>query len=625
MKYNGLTELGRKYLAKIQANREPVKFVKIKFGNGTLQEHENPADFTDVKNIKVEKSILELKQSDDAVKLTTQIDNVGLDEGYYPRETGIYVLDDDREILYYYINDGTEVSYLPPEASGPVRFDISINLIATSDTAITVRNDGKDLYITKEYLEKELAKKENTIEKKSGFNLEKTDSYEEDDTNKVATGRALKSLYDWIRNKLATFTLSWDRITNKPNLTTTENLTQLLKGKENTFAKNSGFNKEKTSEYKTEKSSEKLFTQEGAYNLNKEKASLTGATFTGRVTMNFSQPYLEFYDTRSGGSSGYVGFGTNEKILQLINRYSDGQLQLKGGNRVDVFSDIKIRKDGDKVIDFSNEDATQSIGGIHANNTKLHLRLGNKYFGISSDAIRTPTRYTTGETDADTIIPTSHEELLILRVESSSHATTNFPVKEAGLLICYCAYNSHIYQKYMTADTGVTYTRVRYANSWRPWKRLVTEDESEKYSAFYLTSDESGLYSSGDTPIRFFDGTLNNDLGFVYSSADKSLKCTRRGLYKIHLKVYVNTNMQGNTQSDSCCVCKLKQNSKTLSYFEATDHRNCFGCTLITRMSANDKLTFTSYKSSYTTVNDITFCGNQDGSLNNIYIERLGD
>lgn len=170
MKYNGLTELGRKYLAKIQANREPVKFVKIKFGNGTLQEHENPADFTDVKNIKVEKSILELKQSDDAVKLTTQIDNVGLDEGYYPRETGIYVLDDDREILYYYINDGTEVSYLPPEASGPVRFDISINLIATSDTAITVRNDGKDLYITKEYLDsRHLSKQE--IENLLGFNV----------------------------------------------------------------------------------------------------------------------------------------------------------------------------------------------------------------------------------------------------------------------------------------------------------------------------------------------------------------------------------------------------------------------------------------------------------------------
>lgn len=240
MKYNGLTELGRKYLAKIQANREPVKFVKIKFGNGTLQEHENPADFTDVKNIKVEKSILELKQSDDAVKLTTQIDNVGLDEGYYPRETGIYVLDDDREILYYYINDGTEVSYLPPEASGPARFDISINLIATSDTAITVRNDGKDLYITKEYLEKELAKKEDTIEKKSGFNLEKTDSYEEDNSNKLGTAKALYKLYNWVKD---TFTVPWSRITEKPNLTSTEDLNRLLSHKEDTFVKNTGFNK----------------------------------------------------------------------------------------------------------------------------------------------------------------------------------------------------------------------------------------------------------------------------------------------------------------------------------------------------------------------------------------------
>lgn len=80
-------------------------------------------------------------------------------------------------------------------------------------------------------LKREIDGKEPAFSKKSGFNLNKTDSYEEDDTNKVGTARALKRLYDWIRNKLANLTLSWDRITNKPNLMTSENVQTLLKNK----------------------------------------------------------------------------------------------------------------------------------------------------------------------------------------------------------------------------------------------------------------------------------------------------------------------------------------------------------------------------------------------------------
>ncbi|MBR8701170.1 hypothetical protein IX289_000073 [Fusobacterium sp. DD1] len=170
MKFNGLTKVGREYLAKVTANKTPITFAKIKFGNGNLDEKDNPMTFTDIKSIKAEKSILKIEQHDDAVKIITQLDNVKLEQGYYPRETGIYVSDGDSEILYYYINDGEETSYLPPESNGPVRFDIAVNLIATSESVLTVRNDGKDLYITKDYFDNELNKKENVIEKKSAFN-----------------------------------------------------------------------------------------------------------------------------------------------------------------------------------------------------------------------------------------------------------------------------------------------------------------------------------------------------------------------------------------------------------------------------------------------------------------------
>ena len=159
MKFSGLTKKGRLYLAKIQANGEPIQFTKIKFGDGKLSEHENPADLADIKNIKVEKSILDKEQKEDAVILTTIIDNIGLVEGYFPRETGIYVQDAGKEILYFYMNDGDETSWLPAEVDGPHRMEMKINLISSNTGSVLVNNDGKDLYITKDYLENNYTKK----------------------------------------------------------------------------------------------------------------------------------------------------------------------------------------------------------------------------------------------------------------------------------------------------------------------------------------------------------------------------------------------------------------------------------------------------------------------------------
>ena len=153
MKFSGLTKKGRAYLAKCQSSSTPIQFTKMKFGDGKLIDNENPADFLDIKNIKVEKSILSKEQKGDAVVLTTVIDNVSLEEGYFPRETGIYVLDEGVEVLYFYMNDGDETSWIPPEVDGPHRMEVKINLISSNTGSVVVHNDGKDLYITKEYLE----------------------------------------------------------------------------------------------------------------------------------------------------------------------------------------------------------------------------------------------------------------------------------------------------------------------------------------------------------------------------------------------------------------------------------------------------------------------------------------
>lgn len=153
MKFNGITKKGREYLAKIQAENNPVNFSKIKIGDGRLDIYDNPAELERLINQKVEKGILTLNQEHDTVILTTNIDNVSLRTGYYPREIGVFVNDNGQEIMYYYMNDGDETSWIPPETDGPFKIELKLNLIASNAQSIIVQGSGKELYITKEFLE----------------------------------------------------------------------------------------------------------------------------------------------------------------------------------------------------------------------------------------------------------------------------------------------------------------------------------------------------------------------------------------------------------------------------------------------------------------------------------------
>ena len=157
-KFNGITKKGREYLAKVQAENLPIQFSKIKIGDGRLDDYDDPTELTALRNLKVELGILSKTQEAETVTLITNIDNVSLAQGYYPREIGVFVRDGDREILYYYMNDGDETSWVPPESDGPFKIGLKINLIVSNAQSIVVQNSGKDLYITKEYLEENYTK-----------------------------------------------------------------------------------------------------------------------------------------------------------------------------------------------------------------------------------------------------------------------------------------------------------------------------------------------------------------------------------------------------------------------------------------------------------------------------------
>lgn len=157
--YEGLTRKGAEYLAKCQAKSLPITFAKVKIGNGILLEDEDPTELLDIKSIKKEVEIANKVQSGETLELTVQIDNQGVEVGYYPREIGIYVVDEEQEILYWYINDGNECSWLPPALKAPVKYKMKINLIATSLDVVVINWSGSGLWVDVEYLEKELKTK----------------------------------------------------------------------------------------------------------------------------------------------------------------------------------------------------------------------------------------------------------------------------------------------------------------------------------------------------------------------------------------------------------------------------------------------------------------------------------
>lgn len=159
--FEGLTNKGKEYMAKCLAENKPVSFAKVKIGNGTINPDENPETFIDIKSIKKEVSIVDKTQIGDTVKLTVQLDNTGVLEGYFPREIGIYVQDGGQELLYWYINDGSESSWLPPASKSPVKFKYHINLMVTNLETVIVNWSGKELWVDREYLGKELDKKLN--------------------------------------------------------------------------------------------------------------------------------------------------------------------------------------------------------------------------------------------------------------------------------------------------------------------------------------------------------------------------------------------------------------------------------------------------------------------------------
>ena len=162
--FNGLTNIGKEYIAKCLAENKPITFTKVKIGDGLLDLDENAELLTDVKSLKKEVEILDKTQEGELTTLTILLDNSDIEVGYYPREIGIYVTDDGVEKLYWYINDGLETQWLCAANKYPIKFKQIINLMTTNLESVIVNWSGKDLFVDREFVEEKIKEKVRTFE-----------------------------------------------------------------------------------------------------------------------------------------------------------------------------------------------------------------------------------------------------------------------------------------------------------------------------------------------------------------------------------------------------------------------------------------------------------------------------
>lgn len=371
MAFEGLTNKGREYMAKCLAENKPITFVKVKIGNGSLEDNENPETFTDIKSLKKEVDICEKTQIEDAVRLLIQIDNKGIKEGYFPREIGIYVQDGGQELLYWYINDGTEASWLPSEDRSPVKFKYFINLMATNLDTVIVNWTGTELWVDREFLGKEMAKKVDKTTSITGTGAlqgggalsenRQITHKDEKGYKHIPLGGATKQFLKWASDGIAKWgALLWEDIEGKPSA---------LKNPQSLKIKTNGTLK---GEYIGDTAKEINITSADTGGLMKgnlpaiikdEKTMLDIMENQGGLNFDTSLLYLNDAGTKQVGK---LYLDKNKKGLFECIKQTTGTV-----NSTEYFVEYSIKANNDRLanlISFVSNDTSQ---GIIFNNLKI--------------------------------------------------------------------------------------------------------------------------------------------------------------------------------------------------------------------------------------------------------------
>lgn len=206
-KHLKLTRKAEQLQAKINGNlSETLTFTKAELGGGNIESEEEIRFLTSLKEKWGEAVISKCElqgEEKTMVSIELQFTNAELQEDKIFRELALYARGNDgEEVLYAYANAGENYDYIPLMKDSPHSFIITIYFIVSSGTKIDANidlNGYVSLQTFKEKIkeiEKNLKEKEPEFEKKSGFNLEKTDDYKKDSSYFLLDTVGSKQLYE---------------------------------------------------------------------------------------------------------------------------------------------------------------------------------------------------------------------------------------------------------------------------------------------------------------------------------------------------------------------------------------------------------------------------------------------
>ncbi|MGL5571074.1 MAG: hypothetical protein ACRDCU_07550, partial [Cetobacterium sp.] len=189
-----ITNAGLELISYAIANSKNITFTKTKLGKGDVNTFDEAKKLTDVVSFYKQIPITSISRNNaGVVRIRSTFTNEDFPIEVVLKEVGIFAtVDGKSETLFAYVNDGVGESF-PPGSSGNVveRIrDIYVGVSTALDVNVII--DKSVVYVTMFDLEEGLNKKEDKFTKNSGFNKSKSDSTSLDDSNTLATSKAVK-------------------------------------------------------------------------------------------------------------------------------------------------------------------------------------------------------------------------------------------------------------------------------------------------------------------------------------------------------------------------------------------------------------------------------------------------
>ncbi|MGL5711506.1 MAG: pyocin knob domain-containing S74 family peptidase, partial [Paraclostridium sp.] len=217
----------------------------------------------------------------------------------------------------------------------------------------------------------------------------------------------------------------------------------------------------------TSTSTTTVATSQAVKTLNDSKMSRAGDTMTGDLKIQKSSPIVEFYDTRSSKSTGYVGNGSSEGIFQVTNRAT--------GKSLNLHSNGNLMYDGVNVFTQAVKPTLQELNAMHS--------AGTLASGTNLNDVKFGTNYQSGS----------------YKIAGSGYV--NMPLGEGG----------SVYGTLFVQSSGYTVQMLTYTTSAETYIRTTTGSANDNWGAW------AKIYTSMHKPTASDLGFIPNEaLGYAY-------------------------------------------------------------------------------------------------------------